>query len=54
MEGESLMVPFRALAEAAGGSVTCFAETRQVYYEDDSVELKFNVGSSKALLTARR
>ncbi|NLC12008.1 MAG: copper amine oxidase N-terminal domain-containing protein [Firmicutes bacterium] len=50
MEGESLMVPFRALAEAAGGSVTWVAETRQVYYEDDSVELKFNVGSSKALV----
>lgn len=50
VEGETFMVPFRALAELAGGEIRWIPETRQACYRDDQVEMKFTSGSRQALV----
>jgi len=47
-EGETLMVPFRALAELAGGEIQWMPENKQACYQDERVEMKFASGSKKA------
>ncbi|MGI5822896.1 MAG: copper amine oxidase N-terminal domain-containing protein [Dethiobacteria bacterium] len=47
-EGETLMVPFRALAELAGGEIQWMPENKQACYRDERVEIKVASGSRKA------
>ncbi|NMB34717.1 MAG: copper amine oxidase N-terminal domain-containing protein [Firmicutes bacterium] len=49
-EGETIMVPFRALAELAGGEVRWIPEESQACYEDGKVKIEFTSGSRTALV----
>jgi hypothetical protein len=49
-EGETLMVPFRALAELAGGKVNWFPETKKVQYQGEQIEIEFFPNSNQALV----
>ena len=50
MEGQSVMVPFRTLAELAGGEIHWIPETSRVIYEDDKMKIEFASGSKTALV----
>lgn len=43
-EGKTLMVPFRALAELAGGEISWTPETAEACYQDGQTEVKFTSG----------
>ncbi len=54
MEGEVLMLPFRQMAELAGGQVSWDAENRTVYYWDDQRrQVSVTVGSDVALVNGQ-
>lgn len=50
VEGKTIMVPFRSLAELAGGEVGWVSETSRASYEDDKVKIEFASGSKTALV----
>ena len=50
LENQTLMVPFRDLAELAGGTIMWLADTREVHFFGDNLEMKFAAGSTQALV----